>query len=408
MAQDIAASPYSVTQPRRRYILYGGCWFLFGLAIIFASLTFRHQGQPLHMVRLSRGFYERPGVSAVVGPIDSSFLGQDGFDGQFFFYLGFDPMLRGDVIWRSLDSPHLRARRIGLSWAAWLLGLRGQIAVGLLLTQCLALGLIITIVQSGAWHYKRSPFVALTVVCSISTLVPIELMTCEVLAGALTLASLLAWRRGKLDFAWLLAAGACLTKEICGLLVLALVYESLRHKRWKEAAGWLAALLPLGAWVIYLLFRLPFAPGADGSLENFTWPLMGALHAIRTDLSYFISGIAPFKNIILVLCIGWFLAGAFIAIGLLARGYSAIRLFAAGAAWVALTLSSGAATPAYDAIPNFSRQLFLLPIGLYAEYFFTPDESHGRRARVLLWWMLMGAGLGILWAMKKLLLGETP
>jgi hypothetical protein len=79
----------------------------------------------LALIRFGENFEARalPEVRA----LDPPALSPWGYDGQFYAQIALDPTLQNPDLERALDSPHYRARRIGLPALAALFGLGGSL-----------------------------------------------------------------------------------------------------------------------------------------------------------------------------------------------------------------------------------------------------------------------------------------
>lgn len=202
-----------------------------------------------------------------------------GYDGAYYVQIALDPLLTSPELKSSVDNLPYRAKRILLSWLAWVLG-AGQpfwiVHIFPLLNVLSWLGL--------AWLLWRwfppdsldnflrwagvmfSHGVCMSVRHSL-----VDGPSLLLVAGSVALIE-----AGRRHAGTALLAVATLGKETSVLALPALL-------RW-PAAGWrpwlnLAAraalvMAPLAAWVLYIRLRLP--PAADGvGLNNFTLPLMG-------------------------------------------------------------------------------------------------------------------------------------
>ena len=382
----------------RRYLLWGVA--ALGVPVLFIALTLsiNHRGQITDAIRVGRLFYDRPGVADLTRRARPSPRSEFGFDGQFFYFQTFDPLLRRVAAWQALDAPHLRARRIGYPLLARLLAqARRRIPMGLLAAQLLGLAAILAMIQIACRERGWSPLHGFLLAASLPVLVPIEYMTCETVAAAWVMAAFFFHERGRSGACWSCVAAACLTKEICVLAAFGLMLDMASRGRWKRAAVYAASLLPLAAWIAYLRWRIPVDPSLAGDLRNLDWPLAGALDACVADWRAWLAGERPANQLVRALGIAWFVGGAAIAWIRLARGPSAAAWCAAGAGCLAVLLTN---TPVrnYEYILNYGRQLALLPAALAADYFFASRPESPRSRRVMTAWLAAGLALGLFWA----------
>ncbi len=170
----------------------------------------------------------------------------DGYDGQFYFYLGQDPFLTRPATVRALDNT-FRVRRIAYPLLGWALsgGDRARLPLVLVLLNVLAGTALAGLAAAAAARAGRSPWWSLPLVLYPGVWVPV--------LGDLTEPLQLTFLVAGMTFSsapLLLLAG--LAKETAGV---ALVTEAARHaweSRWRSAAGHgiLAALLV--AWALFV------------------------------------------------------------------------------------------------------------------------------------------------------------
>ncbi len=375
-----------------------------GWGIQVGAFLMNHDGLPLRMCRLGSKQAEIAEVSKVNEGGRIVVLDGDGFDGQFFYLLGADPLLQGDTIWRALGAPQLRARRIGLAWVGLSLGLgEDGRAVGLLLAQSLSLLALVVLLQFQAYRLEMKPWLCVAVPLLLPILTPLAFVTAELLAGVLVVGALVAAVHERPGTATLLVGFACLCKEICVLVVVALVVVALLKRQWRRATLYGSAVGPLMVWMIYLGAALPVPPHPGDSLQNLGWPLVGAVSASLADLSELFAGIQPVRAAGNLVARGWYLAMALVALPLsIRRRPTAARILLGFSALVALVLSSGGPALAYDYIFNFARQLFLLPLAAVAVLFMEWKMLSGWELVGLQVWLWAGAAIGLAWAVQQI------
>jgi hypothetical protein len=358
----------------------------FALALSLQGLSFvlGHQANPARMLRIA----------------DPS---RGGFDGQFFLALARDPLV-GPATAEALDSPLLRARRIGLPLTARLLApLAGGAAAGLLVAETVFLLLLAVVAQAGAHRQGLPPFLCLAVVLLLPFVLSVELVTAELPTAAALLLAAQEQGRGHRRRALAALAAACLFKEVAVLAAVALGVSSLLQGRLRECVLRLACSLPLLGWQVYLGLRFPGSPGDGGLLLNLEFPGHGLFEAIANPLvDVLIAGWRP-KPLALLTATLWYLAGAVFALLLLRRGASDGRLTAACGAALVLLLSYGGSAQAYNEIFNFGRQLFLLPVGLLVVLLQEAASLSRRELAFLEGWLLCGSALGVSWWVQEIL-----
>ena len=343
------------------------------------SLVYGHAGRPEHMLRAA--------------PAEA------GFDGQFFLRLAEDPLV-GPETARALDTPALRARRIGLPVAGRLFALlAGSPQAGLLLAESASLLLLIAIAQRGAWAGHVSPWAVLAVPLSLPFALSLELVTAELGVAALVLLA----AYGSLPVTIGALAAACLFKEVGALAVAAFALASLLQGRKREGLLTLTALLPFAGWQLYLALRLRSGTDLPILLKNLTVPGAGIVKALAAQLSVLSSGLGDAKAAGLLAAILWYGVGTVLALLLLRGGWTRGRLLAMAGGVLVVLLSHGGAAQAFNEVFNFGRQLFLLPAGLLIVLFLESSSLTHRLRLVLIAWHAAGALLGLGWFLQEVL-----
>jgi hypothetical protein len=377
--------PVKAFPGRAAYLAGGLLAVVLAAALQLGSLLGHHRGDPKDMLRL-------PSARS---------SGASGFDGQYFYDLARDPLVGPETV-QALDSPHLRARRIGLPLTARLLG-AGPIGIpaGLLLAETLAVVLLVAAAQSGARAGGLSPFLVLALPFVLPFALSLELVTAELSAAAAILLAAVAARKGRFGPTVFALALACLFKEVAALAVPAFAGAAWIGGQRKRAVTLLAALIPFGLWEVYLSVHLPRSPDREGLWKNLALPGTGWWRAAAHDLAALLPGQDPGKSLGLLAALLWYAMGAAGAFALARRGATPGRLLALLGAALVLTLSFGGSAQAYDEVFNFGRQLFLLPLGA-AVVLFQEPVSPGE-ARAVRLWLLLGGVLGAGWLGQEIL-----
>lgn len=376
-----------------RRVSYAGVAILssmFVLGVQGYSLVAAHQGIPQRMLRVP----DRSGASPSAG-----------FDGQFFLALANDPwLLHGGE--RSLDSPRLRARRIGFPLIAWALAPIGGTAAGrLLISESLFLVLLLFVARDSARTAGLPPLFLLAIATLLPFVISIEVVTSELPTAATILLAAHARRRSRICLAAALLGFACLCKEVAVLAVAAFAADSLIHGRRRDGAILLGAVLPFLAWCSYLWFRLSAVGGKGGLLQNLGAPAEGLCKAIWFSATEVFANGFQLKPLGLLAATLWYAVGTAVALWLLRRGTSSGRLTACAGALLVLLLSYGEAANAYNEIVNFARQLFLLVAGLLIVLLEEADSLSRTERLSLITWLSVGGVLGMSWWCKEILTG---
>lgn len=292
---------------------------LFALAVQATVVVGKFGGHPSGLFRVGDGF-AGAGARKWLGFAPRVLPGSNGYDGQFFLLLAYDPFLRHGVE-RFLDVPAWRAWRIGYPLAAWTLavGRRSLIAPALYAVNLAAVlacvALLARRMRGAGWGAVwGGAFVLLA-----STFMVLTTLTSEGVATCCVLAALLCHERGRPRAALAATLAAVLVKETCLIWVAALALSALARLRGcvvLGCVGVLAAWLGWGSYVDMRLAEAPSLPGRPVAEETggtpasaatglrktvspaqtmqaggdaiafragyFTWPLAGAARRLRT------------------------------------------------------------------------------------------------------------------------------
>ena len=202
-----------------------------------------------------------------------------GYDGAYYIQIALDPLLTTPELKSSVDNLPYRAKRILLSWVAWLLG-GGQpfwiVHIFPLLNVLSWLGL-----AGLLWRWfppdRFDNFLRWAgVLFSHGVCMSVRHSLVDGPSLLLVAGSVALIEAGRRNAGNALLAVATLGKETSMLALPALLrWPAAGWRPWLNLAGRAAlAVAPLAAWVLYIRLRLP--PASDGvGLNNFTLPLMG-------------------------------------------------------------------------------------------------------------------------------------
>lgn len=211
----------------------------------------------------------------------------NGYDGQFYAQIALDPLLLTPETAAALDIPEYRARRIltpALASAAsagnpwWTLQIYALINIGCWLILAWLLRRVIAgsdWVSFARWAGCMFGMGALESVRQSLVDLPALLLL------ALAIAAYDQARSIK-SATWLALAN--LAKESSILGGIALGIESFRwpFTTKRKAISIIAAAIPLGAWCLYVHYRMPGSAETSGA-GNFTWPMVGLILQIKTS-----------------------------------------------------------------------------------------------------------------------------
>lgn len=221
-------------------------------------------------------------------------LNSSGYDGQFYAQIALDPTLRDPSTIAALDVPSYRARRIlvpataavvagGSPW--WTLQVYALLNVACWLTLAWVLRLAL---RNADWiSFARWA----GCLFSMGVLESVRLSLVDLPAALFLTLAIVAQDRGLVLRSSIWVALTNLAKESSLLGAIAL---NLEHLRWpflsrRKLLSLLVATLPLIAWSLYILWRLPSPAGTTGQ-GNFTWPLLGVGLQIKTCLTEIAAG----------------------------------------------------------------------------------------------------------------------
>ena len=320
----------------------------------------------------------------------------DGFDGQFFLYLAYDPLLTEGVE-AGLDFPRVRARRILSSWIAALLTGWGALAspgAVLLVLQILCGAAFVALAATQLVPARASPAARWTTIlglaCAPFVLLSIDKSTTENLASLLLVLSIVATRTRRLRSGAACAALAMLAKDVTALWPAAVLIDALVRRDGRRVRLFALSFVPLALWYASILTRFP---GWQGVTEAITVPLAGLVEAITVSLATF-----PDEKSAFVLLA----APAFVLLSAVAIRRGAAR--SAGATGIFAVLSGGLMLaldyPSWSYFLGFARQAHFLAIAVLALE--AESSAEGWPVTPLLWGWI--GATGVLFSGGRLLL----
>ena len=200
------------------------------------------------------------------GSRDTSILkNSSGYDGQFFYYICFDPFLTGRIH-KGMDMASYRYQRILYPWMVCLISAGKSalfpyalIAVNLLSVLAGTLFCMLFLKQKGLSSWLGFCY-ALTSGFLIACLRDLS----EPLSMAFLMAGLYWYSLRRFGWSVFCFSFAILAREIMLLVILCVLLEQLLQKRdWKFFWGYLFSFIPYGLWQIYVFWRLKQTPFED-------------------------------------------------------------------------------------------------------------------------------------------------
>src|SRR4051812_40463283 len=210
-----------------------------------------------------------------------------GYDGQWFFYLAHDPLLREPDPDAFLDLPAYRYARILYPALAWMLA-QGQpaaipwalLAVNLLAVLGGTVACLDLLRQLGA-----SRWLVLAYAFSPPIMIGVSAMLAEPTSMALVVAGLALALRGRHRWAGAVLALAVLAREPSLLVPIGLGLYALGRLDWRRGAAYLLPLAAPAVWHLWILVRLGSLPSAQ-SPANFGVPFGGVYYRLGLLLGW--------------------------------------------------------------------------------------------------------------------------
>lgn len=227
-----------------------------------------------------------PRLKAVDHYVFKSSASRLGYDGQFYAQLALDPSLSDPAFNRALDNPSYRARRIGLPALAYCLGggnpawiLQAYALVNLGFWFVLAIALL-------ALLHPWTPLKVVAMAAALSTggvLASMRDCLTDLPAAAMIMAGLAVGASSWGGFG--LLAAATLTRETSLLAAFAWL-DGRRPLARRNGALLALAILPFGAWFLYVKFRFGGLHWSSGG-RNFALPLQSVVGSFAERWSAF-------------------------------------------------------------------------------------------------------------------------
>jgi len=255
-------------------------------AFLVTMADFRWGGEIRTYVCLGDEFYHPAALD------DVPRVGVSGYDGQYYAALATDPLFFKNDTSKALDAPSYRARRVMISFLAWVLAL-GMPVSAVYLYQLLCWGLAALAVYLVArWLADdgHSPWWAYLLAVGAGMATSVLRTTPDPGALALVLLALWLHRDGRFPLALVTACAAVMARETSYLVAVAIAIAEARQRRFVRAAAFL--LLPVALfslWQLNLmrLFHGSFMEGGGNFSVPFIWlghkvaSAFGAAHGVR-------------------------------------------------------------------------------------------------------------------------------
>ena len=224
---------------------------------------------------------------ALAGENIYTFRQSYGWDGQFYHYIAHDPFL-ADGMWKAIDTPGMRYRRILVPGLAYVLALGNAKHVDAAYRAVILLffGLGAYWLSRLAVLYRHSPAWGLAFVCVPAAIVSMDRMAVDVALAAFAMAFALYSRQGEEDWKlYTVLLLAALVRETGLLLVAAYCIWLLLRKRVPLAALFATAAIPTLAWYKYVGDRTPPLKLAHAIVLPFSGLLDRLLHPLLYPFS---------------------------------------------------------------------------------------------------------------------------
>ena len=202
-----------------------------------------------------------------------------GYDGQFFFYLAHDPLLRADDPYTFIDRPAYRYGRALYPALAWMMSLgQPETVPWALLAVNLLAGLVGTLASVAVLRsLGANRWLALGFAFSPAVIIGLIADLAEPTAFALIAVGLALHLRARHRAAGLALALATLAREVSLLVPLGFALHAAIRRAWREAAAYALPMAIPAAWHLWVWLKLGSLPMLQ-SPANFGPPFAGALY----------------------------------------------------------------------------------------------------------------------------------
>jgi hypothetical protein len=196
-----------------------------------------------------------------------------GYDGAYYVQLALQPTLKDPTLTVAIDNLQYRARRIFMSWVAWLLGGGQPESVVRVFPFVNIIAWFILAITLLHWFRPLEPdgFVRWAgLLFSQGTLMSVRHSLVDLPALCLIALGMLAIERRRSLPASVTLSLAVLTRETSALVAVGFDWKK---RRWQSIALFTVLILPLLFWIAYLKLRFP--SGGSVGFNNFALPMSG-------------------------------------------------------------------------------------------------------------------------------------
>jgi hypothetical protein len=226
---------------------------------------------------------------------DSLIVRERGYDGQFFYFMAFDPFLTWNLTkdWQfkriGIDAPPYRYGRIGYPILTHIFSLNEpslfpRTMIYLILASHLVSAFFLFKI---ARFYNRNPFWILLYILVPGFSTSLELALPESIAAAFLLGGIVFYLRKRFPLAIVFFAISILIRETSIIFVLVTAcYEVLRNKNWRTGLVLSLSVIPYFFWRCYLTWKLHIPYGWEAlfySPKILAIPFTGIIRAISSD-----------------------------------------------------------------------------------------------------------------------------
>jgi len=268
----MAAGPRAIAAEAQHPWRWAALAVLLVFAWMAATVAANYDGHWSGLFRTGQKFAVPPHLEASTYRDPSPY----GYDGQFYRFLAHDPLLRKGTA-AYIDAPILRARRILVPGAAWLLacGQPGLID-GAYIVVILA-SIFGGVYWLGALFIRqgRRAYLGLLFLIVPATVASIDRMTVDITLAALAAGFAFYLLENREPELWLVTAAAGLVRETGLLFAAACVLAALLQRDFRKSALWAATALPALGWYAYLHWGLPQlaqVPGGGEAAPAWVYP----------------------------------------------------------------------------------------------------------------------------------------